>query len=347
MYRIHLGSGLPEGSNNSFFRQLNQLKKAIERSGHSAILTGPGTEPDKDCSAVILLGYPDQFPWLAPTAAPAHNFSAPVFLWAQFSKPPHFPLLPDIGSVSDSRIRDRLIHVPLTRRTGQFLEFAGLKNIGPVIPHGVDTAVFHSRKESDREKDVFTVGSVGAHTLRKRFRSILESFALFCDSNIKSRLLIKTDAVKSRDGEDLAAIAVDLGIGDKVEFNTENLTEAQLAALYKRMDVYLNLSEWEGFCIPVIEAMACGVPVIAQEDQGPGEIIPYGDLLLTRSATIEDGGSRLLLSDADECAAKLNFARNNPGILSAFSGIGSSVISDTYDINIIAARWLNLIEKFQ
>jgi len=43
--------------------------------------------------------------------------------------------------------------------------------------------------------------------------------------------------------------------------------------------VYMNLSEWEGFGIPVIEAMSCGLPVLTHGLQGPGEIVPYTETL--------------------------------------------------------------------
>lgn len=41
------------------------------------------------------------------------------------------------------------------------------------------------------------------------------------------------------------------------------ITDTELAALYVRASLFLTLSEHEGFCVPVIEAMATGVPVVA------------------------------------------------------------------------------------
>ena len=36
-----------------------------------------------------------------------------------------------------------------------------------------------------------------------------------------------------------------------------------LAAFYRHADVYISLSEHEGFCVPLLESMAAGVPVLA------------------------------------------------------------------------------------
>lgn len=43
------------------------------------------------------------------------------------------------------------------------------------------------------------------------------------------------------------------------------ISDEELSALYVRADVFLTLSEHEGFCVPVIEAMATGVPVVASD----------------------------------------------------------------------------------
>jgi len=39
--------------------------------------------------------------------------------------------------------------------------------------------------------------------------------------------------------------------------------EAELAAYYRAASVYVSMSEHEGFCVPLVEAMAADVPVLA------------------------------------------------------------------------------------
>jgi glycosyltransferase involved in cell wall biosynthesis len=41
------------------------------------------------------------------------------------------------------------------------------------------------------------------------------------------------------------------------------VTDDELAAYYRWADVYVSLSEHEGFCVPLVEAMAADVPVLA------------------------------------------------------------------------------------
>lgn len=45
---------------------------------------------------------------------------------------------------------------------------------------------------------------------------------------------------------------------------TGPVTDAELAAFYRRADVFVTASEHEGFCVPLVEAMAFDVPVVAR-----------------------------------------------------------------------------------
>lgn len=60
----------------------------------------------------------------------------------------------------------------------------------------------------------------------------------------------------------LASLAEELGVADAVTV-TDRVGADELAAYYADADVFVCLSEHEGFCVPVIEAMHLGVPVVA------------------------------------------------------------------------------------
>jgi len=53
-----------------------------------------------------------------------------------------------------------------------------------------------------------------------------------------------------------------LGLDERVVF-AGSVTDGQLLALYESADIYVTLSEHEGFCVPIVEAMFFDVPVIA------------------------------------------------------------------------------------
>jgi glycosyltransferase involved in cell wall biosynthesis len=71
-----------------------------------------------------------------------------------------------------------------------------------------------------------------------------------------------------------------------VDFH-ETIEPPALAELYRRADVFLCLSEHEGFCIPLLEAMHFGVPVIARDAGAVGEVLGDAGVLLEQHDGIE------------------------------------------------------------
>jgi glycosyltransferase involved in cell wall biosynthesis len=79
-------------------------------------------------------------------------------------------------------------------------------------------------------------------------------------------------------------LARDLNVADSIHLLT-GLTPGVLAAVYRRADLLLQTSESEGFGLPVVEALACGCPVVAsdipvlREVGGPAALYcPLGDV---------------------------------------------------------------------
>ncbi|MED5542381.1 MAG: glycosyltransferase family 4 protein [Actinomycetota bacterium] len=69
------------------------------------------------------------------------------------------------------------------------------------------------------------------------------------------------------------------GMRDHVTFHG-SITQEELVAHYQAADVFCCLSDHEGFCVPVIEAMHHGLPVVAYECTAVGETVSGGGLLL-------------------------------------------------------------------
>lgn len=72
----------------------------------------------------------------------------------------------------------------------------------------------------------------------------------------------------------------------KKEFDillTGSVSDAELASLYRGADAFLCLSEHEGFCVPVIEAMTFGLPVIAHRESAVPETVGGGGVLVDKS----------------------------------------------------------------
>lgn len=81
----------------------------------------------------------------------------------------------------------------------------------------------------------------------------------------------------------LRRFAASLGLADAVDFVT-GLSDEELAAYYRTADVVVMLSEHEGFGVPLVEAMAQGVPVVAYRSGAVAETVGHAGLLLETRA---------------------------------------------------------------
>jgi glycosyltransferase involved in cell wall biosynthesis len=103
---------------------------------------------------------------------------------------------------------------------------------------------------------------VGSTIPRKRIDVLLETFArIKREIEPRARLLRVGGAFTAAQQIQIER----LGLQENSICVLPFLSPAELAAVYRRADVVLVPSETEGFGLPVIEALACGTPVIASD----------------------------------------------------------------------------------
>ncbi len=111
-------------------------------------------------------------------------------------------------------------------------------------------------------------------------------------------LIGATDASDPDYIEDLDRRIDELGLGDVIRLELD-LSDEDLLARYRLADVFASTSRHEGFCVPVIEAIASGCRVVSTdagalpETVGPcGQLVPVGDVAALAAAlqvAIESG----------------------------------------------------------
>lgn len=62
--------------------------------------------------------------------------------------------------------------------------------------------------------------------------------------------------------------------------NIGYVSEEDMPDLYNSANVFLNTSEYEGFCLPVLEAMSCGIPVVASNKASIPEVVGHSGNLV-------------------------------------------------------------------
>jgi glycosyltransferase involved in cell wall biosynthesis len=102
--------------------------------------------------------------------------------------------------------------------------------------------------------------AVGNLQPRKNLARLIEAWALLAADNAdRGRQLVVAGGFRGRrDGA--TGLAIQLHIGDRVAF-PGFVRDEDLPALYSGADLYVMPSLYEGFGLPVLEAMACGTPV--------------------------------------------------------------------------------------
>lgn len=144
-------------------------------------------------------------------------------------------------------------------------------------------------------RDVPVVLAAGKMKPQKDFPTLLQAFADLRRQR-PARLIVLGDG----DGlPALQALTEELGIAGEVDFPGY---VANPYAYYRRAAVFVLSSAWEGLPNVLIEAMACGCPVVSTDcPSGPAEIldggrygrlVPVGDhaaLALAIAATLEEG----------------------------------------------------------
>jgi glycosyltransferase involved in cell wall biosynthesis len=161
---------------------------------------------------------------------------------------------------------DRLIAIT-SRMRELYTKIIGEERIR-VIPFAVDTDLFKPSL-TDSGNDGFEVLYAGSLYTLKGVDYLIRAMADVDGHGLKARLTIVGEGQQKKD---LMALARKLHISKNVMFEGF-VPYADMPKYYKQCDVFCFPTLGEPFGEAVIEAMACGKPVIATNIGGPSEII--------------------------------------------------------------------------
>lgn len=117
--------------------------------------------------------------------------------------------------------------------------------------------------------------------------------------NPKSRLFLVGNGTGEKYQQQLADYAQQLGIADKVIFPGHIKFNAILA-YYQLADVFVCMSEHEGFCVPIVEAMHFRKPIVAYASTAIPETLGRGGLLLdSKDPELAAGAINRVLEDSN------------------------------------------------
>jgi glycosyltransferase involved in cell wall biosynthesis len=148
-----------------------------------------------------------------------------------------------------------------------------------VVPNGVDLERYSPdgpQRELPEAGTTFLF--VGGSIWRKGVDVLLESWVEAFGPDDDVQLVVKDFGTSSHYrrqncGEEIQRLA-ESGEGAPIVYLDDDLSPDEIAELYRAADVLVAPYRGEGFCMPALEAMACGLPVI-HNGMGPtGEFVP-------------------------------------------------------------------------
>lgn len=144
-----------------------------------------------------------------------------------------------------------------------------------------------SEKEKSKGANILFVGRVVPN---KKFEDIIAAFALYqryYDPDAKLDLIGKKSD-KEPYYQQLTAYAAELGVRN-VTF-TGGVKFSEILRHFAEADVFLCMSEHEGFCVPLIEAMLFELPILAYDACAVKDTMGAGGILLKEKNMLEAAG---------------------------------------------------------
>jgi len=145
-----------------------------------------------------------------------------------------------------------------------------------VIPEGVDPFVFHPYYLKNKSKDEpFRIFMLGKYESRKGYEVAFEAFKIAQKQLPFIELNIKPDWITPRGSivPDQLIYILNQYRNLPIVIMSGSVNTSDLISLYRRAELFLFPSLCEGWGLPLIEAIACGVPAISCDFGGHSEFL--------------------------------------------------------------------------
>ena len=133
----------------------------------------------------------------------------------------------------------------------------------------------------------------------KNITGVINAFALLPDSIKNNLQLVIACWIDNTAEHQLRRLATDVGLSEDSLILTGFVSDEMLTQLYNSASLFVFASLYEGLCFPILEAVHCGIPVLAGNNSSQPEIIGTEDALFNASSP-------------QSIADKIEYALSNP-----------------------------------
>lgn len=194
----------------------------------------------------------------------------------------------------------------------------------------ISSEVVKGSKQHRGTKLLF-VGGMKPNKGHARLIQVLAAYSDYADPNALLILPGTFDPRLMNYVEALRRFAAQLGVESKVQF-VGPVDDSQLRSYYFCADVFVCLSEHEGFCVPLLEAMYFRLPIVAHNCTAIPETIGDAGLLLDENELPSIVESIAVCAEHDDRSRTL-------------TAVGWQRYSDHYSQQRIERNFLSLVEE--
>lgn len=204
-----------------------------------------------------------------------------------------------------------------------------------IIPNGVDSRVFRPgrdqtlRAELGLSDDTALVGAIGNIRKPKAYDVLLRAARTLVDHSRRFHLVIAGDRGNALGGQ-LQQLSCELGIETHVTFLG---LRPDVSRILRNLDVFVLSSHTEGFSIACIEAMACGIPIVATRSGGPEQIL--------------EGAAGLLVptGDSEALAFAIEEVLSSKDLAASLTASATRRVHERYSLTTMLSRYEAVLES--
>jgi glycosyltransferase involved in cell wall biosynthesis len=205
-------------------------------------------------------------------------------------------------AISECSARDAVEHLGIDADRITVIELGASDTFSSLVG-APDQAAARLESSFPRIREGFLL-YVGGGDPRKNLEGTIEGFSRMAEAQRHAHQLVIVCRLGPDRTAELRAFARGLGIADADLLLAGFVPDADLAAMYGSCALFVFPSLYEGFGLPILEAMSCGAPVAASNNSSIPEVL--GDL----EATFDP-------ADPGDIAATLEAVFETPGRLNA------------------------------
>ncbi len=198
-----------------------------------------------------------------------------------------------------------------------------------VIPNGVDSSVFLPEPRTIVAEDCFQILFAGRLREQKNLGLLLDELARLRRESVPFRLHVAGDGQLR---ETLRQRVQRLELSDSVVWHGW-IARNELLALYQNADCFVNPSLYEGLPNTVLEAMACGLPVVASR-------VPGNDALVVDRKT----GLLFSLEEPEQLGGALMRLERDRPAARRMGAAGRTRAVEQFSWDAVAASYLRLLQ---